>query len=612
MQEDTPTETSPTPPQGAPEGVPAEQGKIMDIEKLAPITRRFPRFLRNGIENWLGLSYFNRAHDAIVADWAAGSQENFFRLACKHLTLNYELDGVENIPTEGPCVVVSNHPHGMSDGLMMGDAVMRVRKDVRFVVNKFLWCVRGMRPYEIVVDVYGGAEAARENLVGLKAMLNWLKKGGCVLVFPSGSAASYSAQDGRVIDDPWSKTIAAIARKAKAKIVPMHISGSTGRLFQWVTRLHKPARVPLLPREIKRDGRTLHRLRIGRPIPQEALTLLPDDEAVTAYMRLCSMLLSYPNIELPHVGDNGAPLRPIAPQEAPADIERELQALPPEALCYEHDNGALKVYAARAEQIPHTMREIAILREQTFREVGEGTGNELDTDEYDAYYLHLIMWDDKAKAIAGAYRMGPTDEIVPTRGPEGVYNFNYFRVHPRLVRMLSEGGLEMGRAIITKQYQRLPASLDTLWMGIGRFLNTHPQYQMLYGTVSISGSYSTAARSLIHSYLLQFSADAENARWIAPKEPADRERLRSEDERLLQTALRGDVRLLSLLVSWLEGEGKGIPVLLKQYLRLGGKMLAFNVDYGFGSTLDCFVVVHLKDTPGRILKRYRGKEAETA
>ena len=258
------------------------------------------------------------------------------------------------------------------------------------------------------------------------------------------------------------------------------------------------------------------------------------------------------------------------------------------------------------------MREIAILREQTFREVGEGTGNELDTDVYDAYYLHLVMWDDKAKAIAGAYRMGPTDEIVPTKGPEGVYNFNYFRIDPRLVEHLRCGGLEMGRAIITKQYQRLPASLDTLWMGIGRFLNTHPQYQMLYGTVSISGSYSTAARSLIHSYLLQFSSDAELARWIAPKEPADRERLRSEDERLLEKALRGDVRLLSLLVSWLEADGKGIPVLLKQYLRLGGKMLAFNVDYGFGSTLDCFVVVHLKDTPKRILKRYQGKDSETA
>ena len=56
-------------------------------------------------------------------------------------------------------------------------------------------------------------------------------------------------------------------------------------------------------------------------------------------------------------------------------------------------------------------------------------------------------------------------------------------------------------------------------------------------------------------------------------------------------------------------DGKGIPVLLRQYLRLGGRMVSFNIDADFGNTLDCLVVVDLKHAPERLLKRYRGEEA---
>ena len=87
-------------------------------------------------------------------------------------------------------MIVSNHPHGMSDGLMIGDIAMKRRSDIRIVVNEFLHCVRGMRPYQITVDVYGGEEAKRANMTGMREMLKWLRDGHCLIIFPSGSAAS--------------------------------------------------------------------------------------------------------------------------------------------------------------------------------------------------------------------------------------------------------------------------------------------------------------------------------------------------------------------------------------------------------------------------------------
>ena len=164
--------------------------KMVDLRDQIKGGHRLPQALLTWGEKRLGLHTLNMAHEHIEDDWDAGSKDNFFKLACKHLNLLYDLEGLENIPKEGPCVVVSNHPHGMSDGIMFGDIVMRVREDVRIVVNEFLHCVRGMRPYEITVDVYGGEAAKRANMAGMREILRWLKGGHCILVFPSGSAAT--------------------------------------------------------------------------------------------------------------------------------------------------------------------------------------------------------------------------------------------------------------------------------------------------------------------------------------------------------------------------------------------------------------------------------------
>ena len=65
---------------------------------------------------------------------------------------------------------------------------------------------------------------------------------------------------------------------------------------------------------------------------------------------------------------------------------------------------------------------------------------------------------------------------------------------------------------------------------------------------------------------------------------------------------------LSGPIADLEPDGKGIPILVKQYVRLGGRLLAFSVDPQFGNTLDGFVMVDLRQTAPEILARYMGKE----
>ena len=83
--------------------------------------------------------------------------------------------------------------------------------------------------------------------------------------------------------------------------------------------------------------------------------------------------------------------------------------------------------------------------------------------------------------------------------------------------------------------------------------------------------------------------------------------LLSEDARLVPSAIT-ELRLLTGLVADLEPDNKSIPVLLRQYLRLGGKMLSFGIDNDFGGTLDCLVLVDIPQIPRRILDRYCGKD----
>ena len=582
------------------------RAKIMDLGEHIPGGSKMPQWLLGIGERLLGFHVFNVAHSKIEDDQEAGCTDNFFRLACKHLPLNYELDGLENIPEEGPCVIVSNHPHGMSDGLMIGDIAMKRRSDIRIVVNEFLHCVRGMRPYQITVDVYGGEDAKRANMSGMREMLKWLRDGHCLIIFPSGSAASWSDQDGRVIDDPWQTNMAAIIRKTGATVVPMHFSGQNGRLFQAVTRLCKEKRSALLAREIKRDRRTLHQVHVGKPIPASRLAMLETDQALIDFLRLTSMMLRYPAGAANKAADKvSREMEPIDSPVSPELLQAEIDSLNPEEhLLYTHSSTGLQIYTAIGREIPNLLKEIGVQREITFRAVGEGSGTACDTDEYDLFYDHLIMWDPAEHRIAGAYRMGRTDEIVKARGVTGIYNSEFFSLGNEFVNHV-KNGLEMGRAFITAPYQKHPASLDTLWMGIGRFVMKYPQYRLLYGTVSVSSDYSVRSRALIYEYLKCHCMNKKLAEHVEAKTPPSGMNLLSEDARLLPTGL-ADLRLLSAMVSDMEDDGRSIPVLLRQYLRLGGEMVSFNVDDEFGSTFDCLVLVDLTKAPDRLMTRYCG------
>lgn len=276
----------------------------------------------------------------------------------------------------------------------------------------------------------------------------------------------------------------------------------------------------------------------------------------------------------------------------------EVEALPKSSRLAQQ--GDLDAYLATAQEIPEILLEIGRLREIAFRAVGEGSGKEIDLDQFDNHYLHLFLWDRKRDRIAGAYRLAPTDKVIAEHGPEGLYCSTLFEFEEPFLEHLSPA-LELGRSFVSPGYQRSLSALLCLWKGITAYVAHNPRYHRLFGPVSISQDYTPISQNIIVKFLRENRWDKELGPLVKPLNPFPRN---PDISPLLE-----NINQVSARISESEADGKGIPVLLKQYLKLNATLLEFNLDPDFSDCLDALILVDLHDAPPAVLSRYMGKEA---
>jgi putative hemolysin len=267
----------------------------------------------------------------------------------------------------------------------------------------------------------------------------------------------------------------------------------------------------------------------------------------------------------------------------------------------------LSAYLATAADIPTVLAEIGRLREVTFRAAGEGTGKAVDLDEFDPHYLHLFVWHEAKGEVVGAYRMAGTDQVPSHFGLSRLYTASLFEYGPAFLDRIGPA-LELGRSFVRAEYQRGFAPLLLLWKGIGAYVAQNPRYKILFGPVSISNQYQSVSRELIVSYLERHASLRDWVGLVSTRNPFRPSR-RLVRGTMPETGF--DVEDLSAVVSDIEPTRAGVPVLLRQYLKLGGKLLGFNVDPKFSNALDGLILVDLTKTEPRLLERYLGKSEAT-
>lgn len=299
-----------------------------------------------------------------------------------------------------------------------------------------------------------------------------------------------------------------------------------------------------------------------------------------------------------------ATFSPVAEPVDPAVLLEDIAGLAPRGPLA--SQGKLDVYLAPAWEIPAVLHEIGRLREICFRAVGEGSGKALDLDRFDASYLHLFLWDREARQVAGGYRLGCTDALLTAGGPSALYTSTLFRFEQPFLDFLKPG-LELGRSFVAPAYQKSIHPLALLWKGIGRFVARHPRYSRLFGPVSISQEYTALSQDLIVRFLRGQRREETMAGWVHPFHPYD-----GLPEEAGISACLQSIEEVSAAVAAAEPDGKGVPVLLRQYLKLNAALLEFNVDPDFANVLDALVLVDLRRAPETVLIRYMGEEGYRA
>ena len=570
------------------------------IDALVDEIVRLPKPFRGALSRLLGIDQLDRIYRSTTEDRPVTDQ------LLDKLAVTYRVSerDVQQIPRTGATVIVANHPFGILEGAVLAAVLRRIRPDVRFLANRLLDRIPEIRDLIITVDVLGGT--THNNAAGLRRAIEYLHGGGCLVVFPAGEVSHFQLREGMVADSRWhtvvGRLVETLSRKGVAvATVPAYIRGSNSLLFQILGMLHPRIRTALLAREllIKRDR--VVELRIGSPIAHKKLLEIPTPEERTEYLRWRTYLLAdrrefKPKTSLPLL-NRGGRRKPetIHAAAAPEILSSEVVSLPKESLLFQ--SGDLEVYAAQAPAIPGILEEIGRLREVTFRAVGEGTGKAIDLDRFDSSYLHLFIWNAAKREIMGAYRLAGTDVT------SDLYTATLFKYNDDFLDKLGPA-LELGRSFVRAEYQRGFAPLLTLWRGIGAYVARNPRYKTLFGPVSISNQYQAVSRELMVAFLERHASLREWIGLISSRNPF---KIRCRNSLPVE---RLDLEDLADCVADLEPSRTGVPVLLRQYLKLGGKLLGFNIDPEFSDALDGLIVVDLTKTEPRLLDRYLGK-AET-
>jgi len=560
------------------------------------------RWLAQAGECLLGLNQLDNYYRQRQSDM---SSRDFLRYTLNRLGVDYYITSgsCDEIPQQGATIVVANHPFGAIEGVVLAELLLQHRQDVKVLANEYLHRIDELAELFIGVDVFETASSAQSNIHGIKQALRHLNNGGLLLVFPAGEVSSIQIKQRQITDKKWNRIIAMMARKTKASTTPIYIEGNNSKLFHLAGLLNPRLRTLMLVREMLNKRQQKIKLHIGQNIPYTELKALSSDEAITHYLRMNTYLLAGQiKNKIGIEKNNLQSMQTIAPPVDKQKLQQDINKLTIDCLLVEKNN--LLVYCASAEKLPNVLQEIGRLREITFRQVAEGTGLASDTDEYDKDYLHMFIWNKTEQEIAGAYRLGLVDQLIKKQGIKTLYSRSLFHYDERFIKNMGRC-IEMGRSFIRIEYQRSLNTLLLLWKGIAGFASRHPQYTTLFGPVSISSDYSELSRSLMAGFLQLHHYDHKRAEMVKAKNPHRKTPGTFWSKNMLKNI--NDNQLISRLIYRMEGD-KGLPVLLRQYLGLNGKLVCFNVDKDFNNSLDGMIIVDLLDVPERVLGKYMGKE----
>ncbi len=568
---------------------------VLGLAKTGAFGRAVGRFVL-----WLlSLDEINAIYDRSVAN---ADEAQFLEAILYHLKIRYQISPTElkRIPQKGPVVLIANHPLGGIDGIILMHALSQFRPDVKLMANFLLERVVPLKKWIIPVNPFDKKHSDKSSIGGFRKALHHLEDDGLFAVFPAGEVASKLKKQ-VPIDPKWNEATLRLIQRAEVPVVPIYFHARNSPLFYRLANINGLLRTARLPAELLTQKFRSIELRVGKPIAVKDQKNHKTTFGYSDFLRRKLYMLSNSFERKPILDRVSRPLRrrskkvmPIAPSVALSCLMQEIKSL-------QYNNKSLLVskdyelFLTPSSAIPNMLTEIGRQREIAFRAVGEGTNKSLDLDHFDNDYLHLFLWDHKAKRLVGAYRLGLGKELMNKRGLMGFYLAELFRFESEIHYMLNNT-IELGRAFVSQDYQQRPMPLFLLWKGIIHATLRYPDHAYLMGSVSISNQFSKFTKSLMIEFMRSHYYDPFLAQYITPKKEF-KVKLNDADKEFVFDETSADLNKFDKLIEEVEPGALRLPVLIKKYIKQNARVVSFNVDPLFNNAIDGLMYIKVKDIP---------------
>lgn len=576
------------------------------LKKLGPFGYPISWFFKN-------LSGIAKLNDLYDRGFHKNSKD-FLQFLLDDLDISYELheEDLKRIPKEGPFIIVSNHPLGALDGILMMHIIGQIRPDFKVMGNFLLHRIKPLEPMVIAVNPFETRKEAYNSNSGIREAIRHIREGGCLGIFPAGEVSTKN-KEGIISDRDWQESAMKLIQKLNVPVIPMYFRAKNSPLFYRMASIHPNLQTAMLPSEMVRPRIKPIQIRIGKPIPPKHLQELVDIKNFSDFLRKKTYSLSTyytqkksllaETLKIPQtisINVRNRKPKPIV-AETPKDLillEIENLRKSEESLLFKNNN--YECYFSKAHEIPNILREIGRLRETTYREIGEGTNQEIDLDKYDIHYHHLFLWDNEADKIVGAYRMALGKEVYEQYGIEGFYINELFHFEPE-IHPFFKRCIEMGRAFVVVDYQQKPMPLFLLWRGIVHVTLRNPEQKYIIGSVSISNQFSDFSKSLMIEFMKSHYYDPYVAQYVRAKNEF-KIKMKDEDKEFFFDEAESDLNKFDKLIDEIEPNVLRLPVLIKKYIKQNARVIGFNVDPKFNDAIDGLMYIRISDLPENTVK----------
>jgi len=202
------------------------------------------------------------------------------------LDVDFDEEKIKKIPSEGPLMIIANHPFGVLDGLVICWLTSKIRSEFKVLTHSLLLRASETKDFLLPIDFSENKNAMITNLETRKTARKILDEGGTIVVFPGGTVSTTKRFYNRTALDPsWRNFTSRLIKRSKPTILPLHFTGQNSFLFQTASHLSETLRSSLLFHEVKRRINTKVPVIIGDPISYSDIDENLSNTELSEYLR---------------------------------------------------------------------------------------------------------------------------------------------------------------------------------------------------------------------------------------------------------------------------------------------------------------------------------------